>query len=115
MEGDDFEFDDDDIFPHNEDNLVYPWLHQQQQQIPHPDDFLSIPRGPIVHEGFVPEEGFENVDSLKSPYEGRLTDSEPESLGGADFDEPKPPPVDDSEEDPDYDETGAGLVQYDTL
>lgn len=111
MEGDDFEFDDDDIFPHNEDNLVYPWLHQQQQQIPHPDDFLSIPRGPIVHEGFVPEEGFENVDSLKSPYEGRLTDSEPESLGGADFDEPKPPPVDDSEEDPDYDETGAGLVQ----
>ena len=55
MEDEGFVYEDNGIFLESNDNPIYPWLNQQHH-IPDPNEFLSIPRGPIVYEGFIPDE-----------------------------------------------------------
>lgn len=51
---------DDSIYPDLDETTSFPWLIDDEIT---PDNFpTSSRRGPIVHEGFVPEDGYEDSD-----------------------------------------------------
>ena len=103
--------DNNDIFPNNQDGgLLYPWL-DQQQHIPNPDEFLSIPRGPIVYEGFVPDD--EDHNAHHSPPSIHFDDAEslPDASDDGYLSEGDGPVRNDSDEDLDFAESDESL-QY---
>ena len=104
--------DNDDIFPNNQDGgLLYPWL-DQQQHIPNPDEFLSIPRGPIVYEGFVPDDEGTNAQQSQTPFHFHDAESLPDASDDGYLSQGDLPVRNDSEEDVDFIESETESLQY---
>lgn len=110
MDGENFVYEDNSLLPDNDDSLVWPWLNQQYD-IPAPDDFLAIPRGPIVHEGFVPDDDFHNTGPLH-----RLPDEPVYDVAEASdeniTDEPGSQAAGASHEDSDFEDQGDAADKY---
>lgn len=97
-----FVYEDNSLFPDEDNSLVWPWL-AQAEEVPHPDDFLSIPRGPMIHEGFIPDDSFieedipdrlseePGIDSLRNGSDEDMEDVLDQL------------PIDRTEDDPDFD------------
>ena len=108
MNSENFVYEDNNVFFDNDDTgLVWPWL-SQQQNIPHPDDFLSIQRGPIVHEGFVPDVSYQDEELLDPALQ--TTSFDGAEASDADLsDRAGQQPVDDDGDDPDFNDIEEGM------